>query len=146
MVLEISPNDYRRHPAAVGAYADALRAIDEPSPLRLVLRRWWNAVVPEWLRDRVARRDRVGGVVGHVRPLVEHGTDVVLIASPVDVELFDRLGGQRALRRWGTRGRTGSVELVQVPDGDHSLFSPVMRQAVLTEVRSRVAATFPVHA
>ncbi|WP_156794892.1 alpha/beta fold hydrolase [Curtobacterium sp. BH-2-1-1] len=146
MVLEISPNDYRRQPAAVGAYADALRAIDEPSPLRLVLRRWWNAVVPEWVRDRVARRDRVGGVVGHVRPLVEHGTDVVLIASPVDVELFERLGGPRALRRWGTRGRTGRVELVRVPDGDHSLFSPVMRQAVLTEVRSRVAATFPVHA
>lgn len=146
MVVEISPNDYRRNTAAVGAYADALRAIDEPSRLRLVLRRWYNAAVPKWVRDRVARRDRVGGVVGHVRPLVEHGTDVVLIASPVDVEVFDRLGGQRALRRWSSRGRTGRVDLVRVPEGDHSLFSPLMRQAVLSEVRSRVASTFPVHA
>ncbi|WP_022907990.1 hypothetical protein [Curtobacterium sp. B18] len=143
---EYVEDDYRRNTAAVGAYADALRAIDEPSRLRLVLRRWYNAAVPKWVRDRVARRDRVGGVVGHVRPLVEHGTDVVLIASPVDVEVFDRLGGQRALRRWSSRGRTGRVDLVRVPEGDHSLFSPLMRQAVLSEVRSRVASTFPVHA
>ncbi|MGN8050178.1 alpha/beta hydrolase [Curtobacterium sp. 22159] len=146
LVLEISPNDYRRRPAPVGSVADALRAIDEPSTLRLRVRSWYNALVPRWVRDRAARRDRAGGVVEHVRPLVEHGTDVVLVTSPVDAELFDRLGGPRAVRRWPARGRPGSVEVVRVPGGDHSLFSPVMREAVQAEVRSRVAAAFPVHA
>jgi alpha-beta hydrolase superfamily lysophospholipase len=146
LVVEISPNDYRRQPATIGSYADGLRAIEEPSALRLRVRGWYNAVVPERLRDRIARRDRAGGVVAHVRPLVEEGTDVVVIAAPADVELFDRLGGRRAVKRWGAGGRTGSVDVVPVPDGDHSLFSPVMRRAVRAEVRSRVAATFPVHA
>lgn len=146
LVVEISPNDYRRQPADLGAVADALRAIDEPSALRLRIRGWYNAAVPQWVRDRVARRNQVGGVVGHVRPLVERGTDVVLITSPVDAELFDRLGGPRAARRWPTGSRPGSLDVVVVPDGDHSLFSPVMRAAVQAEVRSRVAATFPVHA
>ena len=145
LVVEISPNDYRRTPAPAGAYSDALRAIDAPSALRLRLRGWYNAVVPGRLRDRIARRDRAGGVPGHVRPLVEGGTDVVLIVSPEDAALFDRLGGPRAVRR-RSGGGSGGVSVVLVEDGDHSLFSPVMRQAVLHEVRARVAATFPVHA
>ncbi|MBA8990125.1 alpha/beta superfamily hydrolase [Curtobacterium pusillum] len=144
LVIEISPNDYRRQTAPAGAYADALRAIDEPSALRLRVRGWWNAVVPKVVREWVARRDRVGGVVAHVRPLVERGTDVVVIAAPEDADLFDRLGGRRAVRRWPAGGRTGSVEIVRVPDGDHALYSPLMREAVLAEVRSRVAAAFPV--
>ena len=36
--------------------------------------------------------------------------------------------------------------LVRVEDGDHAMFSPVMREVALAEVRSRVAAAFPVHA
>ncbi|WP_022902683.1 hypothetical protein [Curtobacterium sp. B8] len=96
--------------------------------------------MPERLRTRIARRDRVGGVVGHVRPLVQHGTEVVLVVAPEDAELFDRLGGRRAVRRW-----SGQVEVVRVPDGDHALFSPTMRAAVRAEVRARVAATFPAH-
>ncbi|MBT2503900.1 alpha/beta hydrolase family protein [Curtobacterium sp. ISL-83] len=146
LVVEISPNDYRRSTAAPGSYVDALRAIDEPSALRLWVRERYNTVVPKAVRDRIARRDRAGGVLGHVRPLVEHGTDVVMIVAPDDAELFDRLGGQRAVRRYPGHGRNGSVDVVRVPDGDHSLFSPVMREAVLAEVRARVAATFPVHA
>lgn len=146
LVVEISPNDYRRTPAEPGSYSEALRAIDEPSAARALVRRWWNALVPRAVREVVARRDRRGGVVGHVRPLVERGTDVVVIASPVDAELFDRLGGRTALRRWTGQGRAGRVAVVRVEDGDHSLFSPVMRQAVLAEVRSRVAEAFPVRA
>ncbi|TDW74236.1 alpha/beta hydrolase family protein [Curtobacterium sp. PhB25] len=146
LVVEISPNDYRRQPAAPGSYEDAVRAVDAPSARRLWVRRRYNAVVPKALREWIARRDRVGGVVEHVRPLVEHGTDVVVIAAPDDAALFDRLGGPKALRRYGGVGRRGSVSIVRVEDGDHSLFSPVMRRAVRAEVRSRVAATFPVPA
>lgn len=141
LVVEISPNDYRRHPATPGAFADAARSVAQPSAARLRLRGWWNTLVPEAVRERVARRDRMGGVVGHVKPLVEQGTDVVVIAAPEDAELFDRLGGPRAERRWA-----GRLRVVRVPEGDHALFSPVMRDAVLTEVRTHVAATFPVHA
>jgi len=146
LVVEISPNDYRRHPAAPGSYEDAVRAIDAPSPTRLWIRHRYNALVPKALRDRIARRDRVGGVVEHVRPLVEHGTDVVVIVAPDDAALFDRLGGQKAVRRYTGTGRRGALSVVRVEAGDHSLFSPVMRQAVQAEVRSRVAATFPVPA
>lgn len=140
LVVEISPNDYRRHAAAPGAYADGARSVAQPSPARLRIRGWYNTIVPKTVRDRVARRDRAGGVAAHVRPLVEHGADVVLITAPDDAELFDRLGGQRAERRWA-----GRLRVVRVPDGDHSLFSPVMREAVLVEVRAQVAAVFPVH-
>ncbi|WIB78986.1 alpha/beta fold hydrolase [Curtobacterium sp. MCPF17_002] len=140
LVVEISPNDYRRHLTTAGAFADAARTVAQPSPARLRIRGWWNAVVPKAVRDRVARRDRMGGVAGHVRPLVEHGTEVLLITAPEDAELFDRLGGQRAERRW-----PGRLEVVRVTGGDHALFSPVMREAVLTEVRTHVAAAFPVH-
>lgn len=139
LVVEISPNDYRRQAAAPGAYADGARSVAQPSPARLRIRGWYNTVVPKALRDRVARRDRAGGVAGHVRPLVEHGTEVVLIAAPGDAELFDQLGGQRAERRWA-----GQLRVVRVPEGDHSLFSPVMRGAVVAEVRAQVAAVFPV--
>ncbi|WFR65993.1 alpha/beta fold hydrolase [Curtobacterium flaccumfaciens] len=104
LVVEISPNDYRRVAAAAGAYADALRAIDEPSALRLRVRGWWNRAVPKGVRERVARRDRVGGVVTHLRPLVEQGTDVVVIASPADVELL-RPAGRPAGRTPLARGR-----------------------------------------
>jgi pimeloyl-ACP methyl ester carboxylesterase len=141
LVVEISPNDYRRHPAVPGTFADTARSIAQPSPARLRVRGWYNTLVPKGLRDRIARRDGVGGVAGHVRPLVEHGTDVVLITAPEDAELFDRLGGQRAERRW-----PGRLQVVRVSEGDHALFSPVMRRAVLAEVRSHVAAAFPVHA
>ncbi len=145
LVVEISPNDYRRVPAEPGSYADTVRAIDTPSAARLWLRERYNRFVPTALRERIARRDRMGGVVGHVRPLVEHGTDVVVIVAPEDAALFDRLGGQRAVRRFGGDDRRGSVSVVRVEDGDHALFSPAMREAVVAEVRSRVAATFPVH-
>jgi hypothetical protein len=140
LVVEISPNDYRRHLAEAGAFVDAARTVAEPSPARRHVRTVYNAVVPRRIRDLVARRDRVGGVVGHVRPLVEHGAEVVLITAPEDAALFDRLGGQRAERRWPDR-----LRIVRVPQGDHALFSPVMREAVLAEVRAQVAATFPVH-
>ncbi|WIE66412.1 alpha/beta fold hydrolase [Curtobacterium sp. MCLR17_036] len=146
LVVEISPNDYRRRPAEPGAYADAVRAIDAPSPARRWVRERYNRVVPRSVRDRLARRDRAGGVVAHVRPLVEHGTDVVVIVAPEDAELFDRLGGRRAERRYGGTGRRGSVSVVRVEDGDHALFSRAMRDAVVAEVRTRVAETFPVHA
>lgn len=145
LVVEISPNDYRRVPAEPGSYADGVRAIDAPSPARMWVRQRYNRFVPKAVRDRIARRDRMGGVVGHVRPLVEHGTDVVVIVAPEDAALFDRLGGQKAVRRWPGDDRRGSVSVVRVEDGDHALFSPAMREAVVTEVRSRVAATFPVH-
>lgn len=138
LVVEISPNDYRRTAAAPGSYADGLRAVDSPSPLRRRVRERYNALVPGRVREWIARRDRAGGVVGHVRPLVEHGTDVVVVAAPDDVALFERLGGRRAVRRWG-----GRLSVVEVADGDHSLFSPVMREAVVAEVRARVTATFP---
>lgn len=146
LVVEISPNDYRRNTAQPGTYAEALRVVARPSPLRLRVRGWWNALVPEPVRERVARRGSHGGVVGHVRPLVEHGTDVVVIAAPEDAELFDRLGGRRAERRWSGEGRSGRLQVVRVADGDHAMFSPVMREVTLAEVRSRVAAAFPVHA
>ncbi|MCY1695056.1 alpha/beta hydrolase [Curtobacterium sp. SL109] len=146
LVVEISPNDYRRRPALPGAYSDAVRAIDAPSPRRKWIRDRYNVVVPEWLRDRIARRDRSGGVMEHVKPLVTHGTDVVVIVADGDAELFDRLGGQRALRRYPVGGRSGGVELVHVVDGDHSLFSPAMRATVIDEVRSRVREAFPVPA
>ena len=68
-----------------------------------------------------------------------------MIAAPEDAALFDRLGGQKAVRRWPGDDRRGSVSVVRVEDGDHALFSPAMREAVVAEVRSRVAATFPVH-
>ncbi|WP_152998035.1 alpha/beta hydrolase [Curtobacterium luteum] len=140
LVVEISPNDYRRTPAAPGSYADHVRAVDAPSPRRAWVRERYNRYVPERLRARIARRDRVGGVVGHVRPLVQHGTEVVLVVAPEDAELFDRLGGRRAVKRW-----SGQVDVVRVPEGDHALFSPAMRAAVRAEVRARVAATFPAH-
>ncbi|MFJ3383193.1 MULTISPECIES: hypothetical protein [unclassified Curtobacterium] len=146
LVVQISPNDYRRRPAAPGDYSDAVRAVDAPSPARRWVRERYNALVPAEVRARIARRDRAGGVVEHVRPLVANGTDVVLIAADDDARLFHRLGGGAALRRWAAGETGGTVTLVHVPDGDHSLFSPVMRAAVLAEVRSRVAATFPVHA
>jgi len=144
LVVEISPNDYRRNTAQPGTYAESLRVVARPSPSRLRVRGVWNAVVPEAVRRRVARRGSLGGVVGHVRPLVEHGTDVVVIAAQEDAELFDRLGGRRAERRWSGEGRSGRLRVVRVEDGDHALFSPVMRGIVLAEVRSRVAAAFPV--
>ncbi|PZF59542.1 hypothetical protein DEJ23_00385 [Curtobacterium sp. MCSS17_008] len=138
LVVEIGPNDHRRRAAAPGSDADGLRPVDAPSPLRRWVRACCGAVVPERLRGWIARRHRAGGVVGHGRPLVEHGTDVVVVAAPEDVALFERLGGRRAVRRWGAR-----LSVVEVADGDHALFSPVMREAVVTEVRTRVAATFP---
>ncbi|WP_439691335.1 alpha/beta fold hydrolase [Curtobacterium sp. SP.BCo] len=146
LVVEISPNDYRRNTAEPGTYAEALRVVAHPSPFRQRVRGWWNAVVPEPVRERVARRGSHGGVVQHVRPLVEHGTDVVVIAAAEDAELFDRLGGRRAERRWSGDGRQGRLRVVRVADGDHALFSPVMRELVQTEVRSRVAEAFPVRA
>ncbi|ROP58575.1 alpha/beta fold hydrolase [Curtobacterium sp. PhB115] len=144
LVVEISPNDYRRVPADPGSYADAVRAIDAPSAARAWVRQRYNVFVPKAVRDRIARRDRIGGVVGHVRPLVEQGTDVVMIVAPEDAAIFDQLGGPRAVRRYGGSGARGSVSVVRVEEGDHALFSPVMREAVVAEVRSRVAATFPV--
>jgi alpha-beta hydrolase superfamily lysophospholipase len=146
LVVEISPNDYRRRPALPGAYSDAVRAVDSPSPRRQWIRERYNVVVPKWLRDRIARRDRPGGVLDHVKPLVAQGTDVVVIVADGDAELFDRLGGQRALRRFPVGGRGGGVELVHVVDGDHALFAPAMRAVVIDEVRARVRAAFPVHA
>ena len=141
LVVEISPNDYRRTPAAPGTFSAALRAVEGASGLRRWLRAPYNAVVPAPVRERIARRGSDGGVVGHLRPLVDRGTDVVVVAAPEDVALFERLGGRRAVRRWGAK-----LSLVEVPGGDHALFSPVMRNAVVAEVRARVAATFPVHA
>ncbi|OIH96245.1 alpha/beta fold hydrolase [Curtobacterium sp. MCBA15_001] len=143
LVVEISPNDYRRRPASPGSYSDAVRAVDSPSPARQWVRDRYNVVVPKAIRDRIARRDRSGGVVEHVRPLVTAGTDVVLIAADVDAALFQTLGGGTALQRYRPGGVHGSVTLVHVPDGDHSLFSPHMRRRVVSEVRARVAATFP---
>ncbi|WIB61634.1 alpha/beta fold hydrolase [Curtobacterium sp. MCLR17_007] len=143
LVVEISPNDYRRRAAEPGSYSDGVRAVDAPSPARRWVRERYNVVVPEALRERIARRDRAGGVVDHVRPLVSAGTDVVMIAADVDAALFDRLGGRAALARWAPGAEPGSVTLVRVPGGDHSLFSPHMRRAVVSEVRARVRATFP---
>ncbi len=138
LVVEISPNDYRRTPAAPGSYAESAQAVADASPLRRALRGPYNRLVPARVRDAIARRGSLGGVVGHLAPIVEHGTDVVVVAAPEDIERFERYGGRRAVRRWGVR-----VSVVEVPDGDHALFSPAMRRAVVTEVRSRVAATFP---
>ncbi len=138
LVVEISPNDYRRTPAAPGSYAESAQAVADASPLRRALRGPYNRLVPARVRDAIARRGSLGGVVGHLAPIVEHGTDVVVVAAPEDIERFERYGGRRAVRRWGVR-----VSVVEVPDGDHALFSPAMRRAVVSEVRSRVAATFP---
>jgi hypothetical protein len=146
LVVEISPNDYRRRAAEPGSYSDAVRAVDSPSPARQWVRDRYNVVVPSALRERIARRDRSGGVVEHVRPLVTNGTDVVVIVADDDARLFDRLGGRTALKRFAPGGGHGTVALVHVEDGDHALFSPTMRRAVLAEVRARVAASFPVHA
>ncbi|MGU3409077.1 alpha/beta hydrolase [Microbacterium sp. M1A1_1b] len=146
LVVEISPNDYRRRPAQPGSHSDAVRAVDSPSPARQWVRDRYNVVVPKAVRERIARRDRVGGVLEHVRPLVTNGTDVVLIAADEDAALFARLGGPAALQRYAPGGRAGSVTMVHVPGGDHALFSPGMRRAVVSEVRARVAATFPVRA
>lgn len=143
LVVEISPNDYRRRPAAPGSYSDGVRAVDAPSARRRWIRQRYNAVVPERLRDLLARRDRIGGVLGHVQPLVEQGTDMVMIVSDVDAHLFEMLGGRRALARYGIPDRRGLLELVHVSAGDHALFSPAMRAAVLAEVRARVAVAFP---
>ncbi|KTR53265.1 alpha/beta hydrolase [Curtobacterium oceanosedimentum] len=138
LVVEISPNDYRRTPAAPGTYAESAQAVADASRLRRALRGPYNRLVPAVVRDAVARRGALGGVVGHLGPLVEHGTDVVVVAAPEDIERFERYGGRRAVRRWGAR-----VSVVEVPDGDHALFSLAMRRAVVDEVRSRVATTFP---
>ncbi|MDP9736356.1 alpha/beta hydrolase [Curtobacterium sp. 260] len=138
LVVEISPNDYRRTPAAPGSYAGSAQAVADASRLRRVLRAPYNRLVPARVRDAIARRGALGGVVGHLGPIVEHGTDVVVVAAPEDIERFERYGGRRAVRRWGAK-----VSVVEVPDGDHALFSPAMRRAVVTEVRSRIAETFP---
>ena len=137
LVVEISPNDYRRTPAVPGSYTESAQAVADASRLRRMLRVPYNRLVPALVRDAVARRGSLGGVVGHLGPIVEHGTDVVVVAAPEDIERFERYGGRRAVRRWGAR-----VSVVEVPDGDHALFSPAMRSAVVTEVRTRVAATF----
>lgn len=141
LVVEISPNDYRRTPAAPGSYAETAQGVADASPLRRWLRGPYNRWVPAGLRDRIARRGALGSVVGHLGPVLDRGTDVVVVATPEDVALFDRFGGRRAVRRWGAR-----LTVVEVPDGDHALFSPGMRRTVVAEVRSRVAETFPARA
>ncbi|WP_144759205.1 alpha/beta hydrolase family protein [Curtobacterium sp. 9128] len=139
LVVEISPNDFRRRAAAPGDVTAT--ATDVPSRSRQWTRSWYDRLVPPALRARVERQ-RTGGVLQHVRPLVASGTDVVVIAAPVDLAVFERLGGRAALQRYAPGTRAGSVSLVPVHDGDHALFSLSMRRTVVSEVRARVAATF----
>ncbi|WP_420364419.1 alpha/beta hydrolase [Curtobacterium sp. L3-7] len=140
LVVEISPNDFRRRPAAPGGHSAA--AAWSPSAARLWIRSWYDRVVPQVVRAHV-ERSRTGGVLQHVRPLVAAGTEVVVIAAPVDIATFERLGGRAALERYAPGPHPGSVSLVPVPDGDHALFSQGMRRTVVSEVRSRVAALVP---
>jgi alpha-beta hydrolase superfamily lysophospholipase len=137
LVVEISPGEYRRTTAKPGYYQEALLALDAAGPLRVRLRPLWNRVVPERVRHVIDRRGRRGGVADQLRPLARAGTSVALLVGPDDARIFEELGGVRATRR------LESVDIVRVEDGDHSLFSPRMREVVIAEVRQRVAAAFP---
>jgi len=138
LVVEISPNDYRRRPAAPGDDAEAARAVEDITAARQWLRDRWNRWVPAPVRLRLAWRRPTGSIAGHLRRIVQAGTRTVLVVSPLDAAIFEQLGGPDALARIG-----GDVEVVRVPDGDHSLFAPRMRATVIELVRHRVAAAFP---
>lgn len=137
LVIEISPNDYRRKPAAPGAYVDAAREVEDVSAARHWARDRFNRWAPPWLRLKLARRGPAGDVGAHLGPVVQAGSRSVLVMSPLDAEVFDQLGGADAVEQLG-----GGVEVVRVPEGDHSLFAPRMRATVAEIVRARVAEAF----
>lgn len=70
-------------------------------------------------------------------PLARRGTDVTLIVSPEDAELFAARGGRKALDR--LRRASRPPRLIAAPTGDHVAHHPAM----LTAIR---AAVLPVEA
>lgn len=137
LVIEISPNDYRRRPAAPGEFSEAARVVEDIGAARQWARDRWNRWVPAAVRLRLARVGETGDVAAHLRPVVRAGGRSVLVMGPLDAAMFERAGGPAAAAGFGDR-----VEVVRVPDGDHSLFAPRMRAEVIEVVRDRVRTTF----
>jgi hypothetical protein len=75
-----------------------------------------------------------------LKKLAHRGTDVTLIASPEDAELFTAKGGRAALDRlqWTSR----PPRLIAIPTGDHSAHHPAILAAI-RNVLLPVAAVSP---
>jgi pimeloyl-ACP methyl ester carboxylesterase len=130
-VVQIASDDYRADAAEPGAVQAGYRGIERPSPRRAWLQARWNTWVPERMRRtaEVLRGPR-GSVRAHLRALAAVGTRVEVVLAPVDLPAFADRGGLRAVRSMP------GVRLVEVSDGDHTLFSPAMRDAVIeTSIR-----------
>jgi hypothetical protein len=69
--------------------------------------------------------------------LGQRGTDVTVIASPEDAELFTARGGRAALRR--LQGTPRPPRLIATPAGDHSAYHP----AIVSAIRAAVVPVAP---
>jgi len=143
--VALSLGNYRTGPARHDQEADGARTVQAAG---------WT---PR-LRDRamtLAKKRLPYGVLlagarrGHLQfaepvlaaPLAQ-GTDVVVVIGPSDTEIFEERRGHVALGR--LRGLPGSLRVVQLESGDHSLFSPGMRSRSIDEaVETAVGAFFP---
>lgn len=131
---------------------DAFRAPSQPnevrtlhlqehtvSPLRRRARAVFNRWAPPRLRYALSRSGVRGDVALHFEGLAANSVPTLLVLTPIDSIVFDRLGGEQALRKL-----SGPIDVLRLDDGDHALFSRRMRAEVIAEVRARVAAVFAV--
>ncbi|NKY18765.1 hypothetical protein [Tsukamurella spumae] len=69
-----------------------------------------------------------------LRPVVDGGTDTVLVLSPPDAGWFDDQRGPEGIDSLARRRSAGSVRTVRIPTGDHPGHHPEVRRVVATAI------------
>jgi alpha-beta hydrolase superfamily lysophospholipase len=112
-----------------GVAAAAAAAVDETasaqSPLVYRLVALAKRRMPYRIMLALAERGIVQFAEPALRRALDAGTDVTMVFSPADAEIFRNHGGERAVQR--LRRSPGRLTVIEHPTGDHALFSPGIR-------------------
>lgn len=139
--IGIGVGTFRMDTAEPGAVAaEAPRVNGEVSPGRTPLAAWIKGKLPYGVLLLLGYLGRINIAEPLLRRLLKSGSEVVLLMTPMDQELFaDRLGFEAAAR---LRSAPGELTLVSFDEGDHALFESGIRRKVVRSVVEQTVRVF----
>lgn len=140
-VAALAVNDHRVRPLEPQAPVTASADEAAPTPaLRDRVVAFAKRRFPYRLLLALASRGVVQFAEPNLRRALASGTDVLLMLSPSDADIFRDHRGDRAVRR--LQGTPGRLTVLEHPTGDHALYSPGIRARAMAEAEAMAVRAF----